>query len=274
MPPPKLFDTHAHVNFAAFELDWRAVLDDCCARGVAVTLVGSQLQTSRRAVELAELYPNDPVYAAVGLHPVHVSDQPTPFAAADYAALLASPKVVAVGETGVDYYRLPAGREAGELVRQREVFLEQLRLARQHQRALIMHTREHPAGPKAAYADLISLLDRERPAGLPRGVIHCFLGTLEEAQAFISRGFLIGVTGIVTFGKKAEQLQTVVRALPLESIVVETDCPYLTPEPHRGKRNQPQYVEFVARRMAELKGLTYEAVAGQTVQNARQLYGV
>lgn len=274
MFPPKLFDTHAHVNFAAFEQDWRAVLDSCCAQGVAVTLVGSQFATSRRAVELAEQYPNDPVYAAVGLHPVHVSDQPQPFAAADYAALLASPKVVAVGETGVDYYRLPAGREESELARQREFFSEQLRLARQHQRALIMHTREHPTSPKAAYADLLSLLDRERPAGLPRGVIHCFLGTLEEAQAFIARGFFIGVTGIVTFGKKAEQLQAVVRALPLETIVVETDCPYLTPEPHRGKRNQPQYVEFVVRSIAEFKGLTYEQVSEQTAKNARALFQV
>lgn len=274
MTSPRLFDSHAHVNFAAFQDDWQGVLDDCQRHGVAVTLVGSQLATSRRAIELAEHYPHG-VYAAVGLHPVHVADQPVPFAIADYAALMSSSaKVVAVGETGVDYYRLPAGREQVEMKRQRAVFVEHLRLARAQQKALVMHTRERATGPKGAYRDLLGLLQGEQHDGLPRGVIHCFLGTLKEAEAFMALGFLIGVTGVVTFGRKVEALQAVVTALPLEKLVVETDCPYLTPEPHRGERNRPVHVELVAKKIASLKGLPLATVAVQTTANARQLYRV
>lgn len=269
-----LFDSHAHVNFEGFADDAQAVLADCQAKDVWLVNVGSQLATSRQAILLAEHYPLG-VYAAVGLHAVHVSDQPEPFRARDYADLIeSSSKVVAVGETGVDYYRLPAGREVEEVARQREVFIESLRLARQYDKALIMHTREHPTKPPAAYANLLKMLKSESSTGLPRGAIHCFLGTLEEAQQFIELGFSVGITGIVTFSKKAERLQAVATALPLEKILIETDCPYLAPEPHRGERNIPQYVEFVARKIAALKGLTYEAVAEQTAKNARALFRV
>ncbi len=250
------------------------MLADCQANDVWLVNVGSQLATSRQAILLAEHYPHG-VYAAVGLHAVHVSDQPEPFRAADYAELIeSSSKVVAVGETGVDYYRLPKGKEAEEVARQREVFIQSLRLARQYNKALIMHTREHPTKPPAAYADLLKILKDEQAAGLPRGVIHCFLGTPEEAQAFIELGFYVGITGIITFSKKAERLQAVATALPLEKILIETDCPYLAPEPHRGKRNIPQYVEFVARKIADLKGATFAQVAEQTAQNARKLFAV
>lgn len=269
-----LFDSHAHVNFEGFADDAEAVLADCQAKDVWLVNVGSQLATSRQAIMLAEHYPQG-VYAAVGLHAIHVSDQPEPFRAEDYAELIeSSKKVVAVGETGVDYYRLPEGREEAEVQRQREVFVESLRLARKYDKALIMHTREHPTKPPAAYADLLNILSSEQGAGLPRGVIHCFLGTLEEAQQFIALGFYVGVTGIVTFSKKAERLQTVVAALPMEKILIETDSPYLAPEPHRGERNTPQYVEFVARKIAQLKGVTYEQVADQTAKNASELFRV
>jgi len=260
------------LNFAVFQDDWRAVLDGCQRENVWVTLVGSQLETSRRAVQLAAAYPTG-VYAAVGLHPVHVSDQPQPFHAEDYAALIeSSPKVVAVGESGVDYYRLPAGRELIELERQREIFLAHLSLARRYNRALIMHTRERPAGPRGAYADLLRLLESERRVGLPRGVIHCFLGTLQEAEAFTALGFYVGITGILTFKKKGEALQSVVAGLPLERIVVETDSPYLTPEPHRGQRNQPPYVALVAQCIATIKGIDFAIVAQQTSRNALELF--
>ncbi|MBI4093306.1 MAG: TatD family hydrolase [Candidatus Kerfeldbacteria bacterium] len=269
-----LFDSHAHVNFEGFADDAAAVLADCQAKDVWLVNVGSQLATSRQAIMLAEHYPHG-VYAAVGLHAVHVSDQPEPFRAADYAELIeSSSKVVAVGETGVDYYRLPVGKEVQEVGRQREVFIQSLRLARKYDKALIMHTREHPTKPPAAYADLLEILRSEQAAGLPRGVIHCFLGTLEEAQQFIDLGFYVGITGIVTFSKKAERLQAVAKALPLEKILIETDCPYLAPEPHRGKRNIPQYVEFVARKIAQLKSLTFEQVAEQTTASARSLFHV
>ena len=269
-----LFDSHAHVNFEGFADDAQAVLADCQANDVWLVNVGSQLATSRQAILLAEHYPQG-VYAAVGLHAVHVSDQPEPFRASDYAELIeSSQKVVAVGETGVDYFRLPQGREEDEVQRQREVFLESLRLARKYDKALIMHTRELPTKPPAAYADLLKLIRGEQADGLPRGVIHCFLGTPEEAQQIVELGFYVGFTGIVTFTKKAERVQAVAKALPLEKILIETDCPFLAPEPHRGERNLPQYVEFVARKIAELKGLTYEVVTEQTSKNARTLFRV
>jgi len=272
MHPPQLFDSHAHVNFEAFQGDWQTVLDGCQQAGAWTVLVGSQLATSRRAIELAEQYDRG-VYAAVGLHALHVADQPVAFNVADYAALAAaSKKVVAIGETGVDYYRLPKGQEKETVQLQREVFLAQLGLARERNLALIMHTRERPGGPPAAYADLIAMLKQERSRGLPRGVIHCFLGTLAEAQEFMDLGFYIGITGIVTFAKKADALQRLVGELPLERIVVETDCPYLAPEPHRGERNQPQFVEFVAKKISDLKHLTYETVAQRTLQNACDLF--
>lgn len=273
MTRPRLFDTHAHVNFAAFSHDAGDVLAECNRQGVWVTLVSSQLETSRRAVLLAAQYPTG-VFAAVGLHPVHVTDQPIPFAADDYERLAASPKVVALGETGVDYFRLPAGREVSELSEQRRIFLEHLRLARSLGKALIMHTREHPNRPPAAYADLLQMLKREQPAGLPRGVIHCFLGTLDEAEEFMGLGFFIGITGIVTFEKKAAKLAAVVAKLPLDRLVVETDAPYLTPTPYRGQRNRPVWVELVAQKIAALKGVPVETVAEQTTANARALFGV
>ncbi|MDO8559815.1 MAG: TatD family hydrolase [bacterium] len=270
----RLFDSHAHVNFAAFEKDWRAVLDDCQRQGVAVTLVGSQLLTSRRAIELAELY-SEGVYAAVGLHPVHVSDQPQPFRVEDYAAMIsASPKVVAIGETGIDHFRLPLGRETQDLELQREAFTSQLRLARDHGKALIVHTREHPTKPPAAYAEVLGILRREQPAGLPRGVIHCFLGTVEEAEAFTALGFFVGITGIITFEKKSEQLRRVAAAVPLERLVVETDSPYLAPQSYRGKRNQPQYVAHVVEEIARCKGVSASVVAECTCENARRLFGI
>ncbi|TSC76862.1 MAG: TatD DNase family protein [Parcubacteria group bacterium Gr01-1014_31] len=270
----RLFDSHAHVNFVAFEDDWRAVLDDCQRHGVAVTLVGSQLPTSRRAIELAELYPEG-VYAAVGLHPVHVADQPQPFRVEDYAAMIsASSRVVAIGETGIDHFRLPAGREAQDLERQREVFIAQLRLARDHELALVIHTREHPTKPPAAYAEVLGILRREQAAGLPQGVIHCFLGTVEEAEAFTALGLYVGITGIITFEKRSEQLRRVAAAVPLERLVVETDSPYLAPQSYRGKRNQPQYVAHVVEEIARCKGVSAAVAAEQTSENARRLFGI
>ncbi len=273
MTSPWLFDTHAHVNFAAFAADAPGVLAECASQRVWTTLVGSQLETSRRAVALAEQYSTG-VFAAVGLHPVHVADQPQPFAAEEYERLAASPKVVAFGETGIDHFRLPAGREAAELAEQKRIFLEHLRLARRLDKALIMHTREHPTQPKGAYAELLRLLRQEQGDGFPRGVAHCFLGTRAEAEALIGLGFFIGVTGIVTFAQKSDDLAAVVAAVPLERLVIETDAPYLTPEPFRGQRNRPVHVELVAKKIAALKGVTLEMVAARTTANARALFGV
>lgn len=275
MAPPRWFDSHAHVNFKAFADDAQSVLAECLRQGVWVTLVGSQRQTSVRAVALAEAMPAG-VYAAVGLHPTHVEDEP--FVPDWYAALArSSPRVVAIGETGLDYYRLPVGRESAALEIQREVFHQHIRLASALDLPLIVHCREAlpPARP-VAYRELAAILrrERERFGRAVSGVVHCFLGTVAEAQEFLDLGFYLGFTGIVTFSRGAEQVREVARVVPLDRLLIETDAPYLSPEPYRGKRNLPTHVPLVADGIAQLKSVSADQVAARTTANAIACYRI
>src|SRR3990172_5527120 len=174
--------------------------------------------------------------------------------------IIAGPKVVAVGETGLDYYYDHSPREV-----QRRVFTEFIRMARETELPIVVHERD-------AAQDVADLL-RAEGAGKLRGVIHCFTGNYEAARAYLDLGLYISFTGIITF-KNAEALRDVVRNLPLERMLVETDSPYLTPVPHRGKRNEPAYVRYVAETVARIKGLSLEEVARVTTQNVRELFGV
>lgn len=281
-----LFDSHAHLNFKAFEGDLDEVIGRCQDMGMYVLNVGSQLPTSLKAVELARRQPG--FFAAVGIHPIHIwGDNLDPqeqaahqeSAGMDLEAVFAGiadlpkePEVVAIGETGLDYYRIAGDREAAVEL-QKEYFLRHIALARESGKPLVLHGRNGEAGD--VYDDMLAILDR---AGLPddrkRGVIHCFGGSLEQARSFVEAGFLVGFTGIVTFAKKSEQLQDIARQLPLDSMLIETDCPYLAPEPHRGERNEPVYVEQVARKIAQLKNLPFEEVVEATAANARKLFSV
>ncbi|MFA5413432.1 MAG: TatD family hydrolase [Patescibacteria group bacterium] len=272
-----LFDTHAHLNFEAFENDWRETAKRALDAGIKIINVGSNLETSKKAVAIAEEFP-DGVYAAVGLHPVHVLDEDIDIE--EYKKLAVHPKVVALGEIGLDYFRMPSsirpeGSGSGVSGRQikspteiknlqKGVLLEFLKLSVEKKLPVIVHCRE-------AHADLIQLLENfDKPAGPDvRGVMHCFSGSFEEARRYLNLGFLISFTGVITF---AHYEGEALAKIPLNKIMVETDCPYLTPEPHRGKRNEPLYVEFVAKEVARVKNESYEEVEKITTENARRLF--
>lgn len=273
---PKLIDTHTHVNFQAFREDADSVVERALAEEVWMINAGTQFETSRRAVELAENY-SDGVYAAVALHPIHlfehhVDEEETSFRtkgeefnAGSYKDLVArSLKVVAIGEFGLDYYRMPPGADPERVKKvQEEVTKQHLLLAKEVGKPVMIHCRD-------AYRELWEIL-KNNYAG--SGEIHCFTGTWEEAEPFLAMGFYIALNGIITFDKTGRS-EKVVKNLPLDRILLETDAPYLTPAPHRGKRNEPAYVKFVAQKLAEIKGLSVEEVERVTTENARKLYGL
>jgi len=259
-----LIDTHAHLDFPAFEADREMVIARAQAAGIAALVnVGAELDESRAAVGLAES--TRAVYAAVGVHP-HEAATVTGAAIDELRRLAMRPRVVALGEIGLDFYRDYAPRDA-----QREAFEAQLSLATQLGKPVIIHDRE-------AHREVLTMLrqwlnDSQSALHNPPGVFHCFSGSLEMALEAIDLGFYIGVDGPVTF-RNASRLRGVVRQLPLDRILIETDCPYLTPEPYRGQRNEPAYVRFVAQAIAELRGLPFEEVARVTASSARRVFGL
>lgn len=256
-----LVDSHCHPNFEAYEADRDAVLLRCREKGMKLVAVGSQLATSRFAVEQARQY--DFISAAVGQHPIHVLDEMFDFDA--YMELATQKEVVAFGETGLDRYRIPEGITADEFVsKQKELLTQHIRIAQAVGKPLILHCRE-------AYDELADFLRNQESGTRVPGVVHCFIGTPAQARIFIELGYLIGVTGIVTF-KNAGDVATIATEVPLEKLLIETDAPYLAPVPYRGKRNEPIYVEYVAEKIAELKGITKEEVIETTGQNAINLF--
>ncbi|HEX7125465.1 MAG TPA: TatD family hydrolase [Thermodesulfobacteriota bacterium] len=258
----RLVDTHCHLDFPDYEGDTAGPVTRAVAAGVTrMVTIGTTLETSEAAVRIAERHAE--VYAAVGVHPNDL-DSIGPDTYDRLVALARRPKVVGWGECGLDYYRARDGRD-----RQRRRFREQIELAASLRLPVLVHDRD-------AHDDILAVL-REAPetgrgGGSPRGIIHCFSGDLPFARACIDLGFLISVPGIVTF-KNAAPLREVVAALPLDVLVVETDAPFLAPEPHRGKRNEPAFVASTARRVAEVKGVPFEAVAEATTRNAERVYG-
>ena len=228
--------------------------------GVKIVCVGTDLAMSEKAVKLAEEH--EGVWASVGLHPndnLHEVLDIEP-----YRMLLNHPKVVAIGEVGLDYYRTT---EEELIVRQKDRFIKFLELARESQKPLIIHCRE-------AYTDMLEMLGAAETlfsGAAVRGVLHSFTSTWEVARKFLDLGFYIGLNGIITF---ADQYNETVKNIPLERLLLETDAPYLSPVPHRGQRNEPAYVRFVAETIAQLRGEPVEKIAEQTEQNARTLFGL
>jgi TatD DNase family protein len=250
-----LVDTHAHLHDPAFDADRPAVITRARAVGVARFLtIGTDVETSGAAVVLAESEAD--VYAAVGIHP---HDARTADAAAleRIAALARAPRVVAVGEIGLDYYRDLSPRTV-----QRTALVAQLRLARTVGKPVLLHCRD-------AHADLLDVCGAEG-VGAAGGILHCFSGDLAVARRGLDLGFLISIAGPVTY-PSARRLAEVVRALPLDRLVVETDCPYLPPQPWRGQRNEPAYLPVTAARVAELLGVPVSTVAAATTENAARL---
>jgi len=253
---PELFDTHAHLHFPEFAGDLDAVLARARAAGVRrMVTIGTDVATSRAAAALAAREPD--VWAAVGIHPHEAADADEA-ALTEIERLASAPRVVAIGETGLDFFRDRSPREA-----QTRAFTAQVALARRLGKPVLVHCRD-------AHAETLALLAADGP--LERGgIMHCFSGDVALARRCIELGLLVSLAGPVTYPKPGD-LPDVARAIPADRLVVETDCPFLPPQPYRGKRNEPAYLAITAARVAELRGEPLADLAGRMSENARALF--
>ena len=282
-----LIDTHAHVNFAAFKDDADAVIRRSLDNDTWMILVGSELKTSGRGLSYANKYQRG-VYAAVGLHPIHLQEGPVDSSEEDnaysftprleefdydsYEKMAKFEKVVAIGEIGLDYYHLDPTKDlSAAKKKQHEVFAQQLLLARSLDLPVIIHCRQ-------AHDDLLQIIQEFKkeyghiiPTDKPWGVVHCFSGDEDLAWKYFKLGLLISFTGLITFSKQWDDL---IRKIPLDRIMIETDSPYMTPEPYRGQRNEPLLVQYVANRIADIKSIKLEKVADVTTATARAFFGI
>lgn len=243
-----LIDTHAHVNFKAFNNDFDQVIKRSLDENVWMINVGSNYKTSKKAVELAEKYDKG-IFAAIGLHPIHANDED--FDKERYRSLASSNKVVAAGEIGLDYFK-----DYGEFKeKQKQVFLNQLELAKELNLPVILHCR-------MAHDDLLDILKNHDI----KGVIHCFTGDWEQAKKYLDAGFYLGINGILY----KLDLKEVIERAPLDRILLETDCPYLGKE----ERNEPIFVRQIVQEITEIKNIDFEQVAQTTFQNAKNLFNI
>ena len=252
-----LFDTHAHFDDEQFDADRDEVLKSLKSYGVGnIVNIGSSMKTSRTSVALAEKY--DFVYATVGVHPSETGE----LCEADIdelKRLAANPKVRAIGEIGLDYH-YPDDVEPSI---QKKWFVRQLELAKELDMPVVIHDRE-------SKGECLEILKEHK---ISNGVVHCFSGSAETAREILKLGMMISFTGVLTF-KNAKKAIAACAAVPLDRLMIETDCPYMSPEPHRGRRNFSGYVEFVARKMAEIKGVSYDELVNITKRNAKRFYGI
>jgi len=281
---PKYIDIHSHVNFKAFKEDGDAVIQRALDNDTWLINVGSQLSTSKRAVEMANKY-KEGVFAIVGLHPIHLENlfhddeeiggegfttKAEEFKKDDYRGLLKNPKVVGIGECGLDYFHC----NPETIEKQKKVFREQVSLAQETNKALMLHIRNGSTSspqviPKPnAYQDVLEIL--KELSGV-KGNVHFFAGSLEDAKNFNDLGFAVSFTGVITFTHDYDE---VIKSIPLDMIMADTDCPYVAPIPHRGKRNEPVYVKEIVKKIAEIKNLPEAEVAEAIVTNARRIFGV
>lgn len=275
----RLFDTHSHVHFDAFKNDVDDVLARARAEGVAMVTVGTLQKTSREAVAFAREH--EYVWAAVGLHPnnIHfiVPSEDEGAGSEDfdynfYRELARDPKVVAIGETGMDAFRIPDGFEREEVLREQErVFRLHLDLCDELEKPVIIHVRD-------AHEEVIAVLREYVGAGklARRGIMHCFTGTPEQARAYVELGMYISIPGIITFppkkGETENALVAALRVVPRDRLLVETDCPYLAPVPYRGVRNEPSFVKFTAVAIARIWDISFEEMSAQLTKNTQAIF--
>ena len=302
-----LIDTHAHIQFQGFDADRGAVMKRCQEKGMILNLVGTQKDTSRRAVELAEQY--DWMYASIAIHPIHlhashVDEEESHFVSREegfdenfFDTLAKSKKVIAVGECGLDLWHIPKDiPKEVVLAKQRQVFLAHIRFAQKHNLPLAIHCRE-------AHDEMIQLLVENHKSKIihhksssqtnptmveevkslkseVRGVIHCYTSDWKHAEQYLDLGMYLGFTGVITFppkkldSKPQLDLLEVIEKIPLDRMVVETDCPYLAPQAYRGQRSEPWMVEEVIKKIAEVKKLPCDLVEKQIEINTRTLFGL
>lgn len=275
----KYFDAHTHTNFAAYDADRESVFAHAREESVGMNVVGTQYDTSKAAVLLA--HSHEGVWATVGLHPVHTSksfhdakelgaegeeftSRGEVFDTAAYADLAASPRVIAIGECGLDYYRLDADTKKA----QQEAFIGQIELANSLRKPLMLHIRNGADTSENAYLDALELLKAHAKVS---GDVHFFAGDWDIAQKFLAIGFTLSFTGVVTFTHDYDE---VVRNAPLDMILSETDAPYITPVPHRGKRNEPMHVIEVVKAIARIREADEESVRNQLLDNAARVFGI
>jgi len=285
---PKYIDIHAHVNFVAFNEDRDAVMKRAQECGTIVINVGTQLDTAKKAVEMTAQYEN--TYAIIGLHPIHTgaafhdtqelgeeagegfTSRGEVFNKDAYRELLKNPKVVGIGECGLDYYRC----DEDSVAKQREAFIAQIELANELGKPLMLHIRNNPDHKdRDAYMDALEILKEHAKV---KGDVHFFAGNLEHAKAFLDFGFTLSFTGAITYPPKKDgsgtNYEKIIRETPLDMIMTETDSPYVSPVPYRGKKNEPAYVSEVVKRIAEIKGLSEEEVATQILANAKRVFSL
>lgn len=277
---PQYIDIHTHVNFKAFDGERDEIIERALNNGTWMINIGTQADTSRKAMELAHKYPKG-VYAVVGLHPIHTSvshhdkqelgeeggefvSRGEIFDANIYREFLKDEKVVAIGECGLDYYH-----SEGDLIeKQRKAFIEQIELANEFDKPLMLHIRD-------AYADALEILKKYAKV---KGVVHFFAGTSKEAKEFCDFGFMISFAGVITFPPKRDGTSSdyneIIKNIPLNMILTDTDAPYVAPVPYRGKRNEPVYVKEIVKKIAEIKNLPEEETAMAIVANARRLFKI
>ncbi|KML10310.1 hydrolase TatD [Bacillus sp. LK10] len=253
-----LFDTHAHLNAEQYNEDLEQVIERAKSEKVEkIVVVGFDRPTITRAMELIEAY--DFMYAAIGWHPVDAIDM-TDEDLAWIKELSQHEKVVAIGEMGLDYYWDKSPKDV-----QKEVFRRQIALAKEVNLPIIIHNRD-------ATEDVVTILKEEGAAEVG-GIMHCFTGSLEIAKACMEMNFYISFGGPVTF-KNAKKPKEVVKDIPFDRLLIETDCPYLTPAPFRGKRNEPSYVKYIAEQIAELREISFEELAALTTENAKKVFRI
>lgn len=255
---PKYFDIHSHLNFSDYEKDWEEVIGRLRETETHTITIGTDFRSSKRAVELAEKY--EEVYACIGIHPVDKTSEA--FDQDAFKELVKHPKVVAIGECGLDFFH---AEKTVDYERQEKLFLAQVDFAINHGKPLMIHARD-------AYEELLNILEplKKIHGNKLRGNVHFFAGNWEMAQRFFALDFTISFTGVITFTHDYDE---VIKKAPLEMIMAETDAPYVAPVPYRGKRNEPSYVSEVVKRIAEIRGSDLEEVRNTLVENALNMIG-
>lgn len=256
---PKYFDIHSHLNFDEYAPDFNEVIERLRDSETNTITIGTDLESSRRAVELAEKYPE--IYACIGVHPVE--NPARIFDKQEFEKLVIHPKVVAIGECGLDYFH---AKKDEDKERQEKLFLDQIQFAIEYDKPIMIHSRD-------AYDDLLNILEplKKVHGEKLRGDVHFFAGNLEEAKRFFAINFTISFTGVITFARNYDE---VIKNSPLEMIMSETDAPFVAPVPFRGKRNEPSYVKEVVKKIAEIRAENEENIREILIQNTKRVFGI
>lgn len=266
-----LIDTHCHLNFEDFNGDRDEIMKQCLENGIEIINIGVNYKTSQEVIEIAEKYEKG-VYATVALHPHDVTGwekrEKEEFDYDKFLKLAKNKKVVAIGETGLDYAYCENDEKAQKL--QQKVFIEHLKLAKEVNKPVVIHSRR-------TFPEILEIIrnSKFKIKNSGQGVLHCYMGRWSYAEEYLKLGFYISFTGLITYARDYDK---VIKNVPLERILIETDAPYLAPEPLRKQgeivRNEPKYVEYVAKKIAEIKGINFDEVARQTTQNAKELFRI